>query len=126
MGVAGTRGGVLFLSDCVGEYVPLGVVVVLFLEFVLVAALSAVGVRLLESVEDPQLMGYAGTLVTARRRIQAKDFAAYSREEVRAAIDPAKVTNTKHSHYIWSPAELDVNCRSIYELKFHHFRQFWY
>ena len=31
-----------------------------------------------------------------------------------------KVTNTKPSHYSWSPAELDVNRRNNYELKFHH------
>ena len=53
LGVAGTRGGVWFLSDCVGEDVPLGVVAVLFDLFVLVAALHAVGVGLLERVEDP-------------------------------------------------------------------------
>ena len=65
-------------------------------------------------------MGCAGTLATARRRIHAMDFAAHSREEARATIEAAKVINTKPSHYSWSPAELDVNRRSIYELKFHH------
>ena len=41
-----------FLSDCAREDVPLGVVTVLFHVFVLVAALHAVGVSLLEGVED--------------------------------------------------------------------------
>ena len=53
LGVADSRGGVWFLSDCVREDVPLGVVTVLFDVFVLVAALHAVGVGLLERVEDP-------------------------------------------------------------------------
>ena len=48
------------------------------------------------------------------------DFAAHSREEARATIEAAKVTNTKPSHYSWSPAELDVNRRNIYQLEFHH------
>ena len=52
------------------------------------------------------------------------DFAAHSREEARATIEAAKVTNTKPSHYSWSPAELDVNRRNVYELEFHHSRQF--
>jgi hypothetical protein len=69
-------------------------------------------------------MGCAGTLATARRRVHAMDFAAHSREEARATIEAAKVTNTKPSHYSWSPAELDVNRRNIYELEFHHSRPF--
>ena len=69
-------------------------------------------------------MGCAGTLATARRRVHAMDFAAHSREEARATIEAAKVTNTKPSHYSWSPAELDVNRKSIYELEFHHSRPF--
>ena len=44
-------------------------------------------------------MGCAGTLATARRRVHAMDFAAHSREEARAAVEAAKVTNTKPSHY---------------------------
>ena len=63
-------------------------------------------------------MGCAGTLATARRRIHAMDFAAYSREEARATIEAAKVIHTKPSHYSWSPAERDVNRTSIYELEF--------
>ena len=57
---------------------------------------------------------------TARRRVHGMDFAAHSREEARATIEAAKVTNTKPSHDSWSPAELDVNRRNIYELEFHH------
>ena len=53
LGVAGTCRGVWFLSDCVREDVPLGIVTVLFDVFVLVAALHAVGVGLLKRVEDP-------------------------------------------------------------------------
>ena len=53
LGVAGTCGGVWFLSDCAREVFPLGVVAVLFHVFVLVAALHAVGVSLLKGVEDP-------------------------------------------------------------------------
>ena len=52
------------------------------------------------------------------------DFAAYSREEARATIEAAKITNTKPSHYSWSPTELDVNRSSNYELEFHHSRPF--
>ena len=65
-------------------------------------------------------MGCAGTLVTAR----IMDFAAHSREEARATVEAAKVTNTKPLHCSWSPAELDVNRRNIYELEFHHSRPF--
>ena len=66
-------------------------------------------------------MGCAGTLATARRRVHAMDFAAHSREEARATIEGYE---TKPSLYSWSPAELDVNRKSIYELEFHHSRPF--
>ena len=69
-------------------------------------------------------MGCAGTLATARRRIHPMDFAAHSREEARATIEAAKLINTKPSHYSWSPAELDANRKSIYELEFRHSRPF--
>ena len=63
-------------------------------------------------------------MATVRRRVHATDFAAHLREDARATIEAATVTNTKPSHYSWSPAELDVNRRSIYELEFHHSRPF--
>ena len=56
-------------------------------------------------------MGCACTLATVRRRVHAMDFAAHSREEARATIEAAKVTNTKPSHYSWSPAEPEKHLR---------------
>ena len=89
-----------------------------------IAAHSVVATVVHARYYHQKTMGCAGALATARRRIHAMDFAAHSQEEARATIEVAKVTNTKPSHYSWSPAELDVNRRKIYELEVHHSRPF--